>query len=179
MRHCFQGRWTCSQVFKGLPFSVEMLPLWLKHMYSALSVLTWRPMQPAAHSRICSKDSAWAGKFARSTVIGVVRVCNSLCGVCRWLYSCCFVGCCFQDLFNMAHSILVQLPSSFFYTRLISVDVVHPYSSMDTSAAWKKLCFILLDRSDFHMTDSLSIADHAFASHELISFSVDEIVLPR
>ena len=25
----------------------------------------------------------------------------------RWPYSCCFVGCCLQDLFNIAHSILV------------------------------------------------------------------------
>ena len=25
----------------------------------------------------------------------------------RWLYSCCFVGCCLQDLFNIARSILV------------------------------------------------------------------------
>ena len=25
----------------------------------------------------------------------------------RWLYSSCFVGCCLQDLFNIAHSILV------------------------------------------------------------------------
>ena len=25
----------------------------------------------------------------------------------RWLYSCCFVGCCLQDLFNIAPSILV------------------------------------------------------------------------
>ena len=30
------------------------------------------------------------------------------------MYSCCFVGCCFQDLFNIAHSILVQFPSTFF-----------------------------------------------------------------
>ena len=26
----------------------------------------------------------------------------------QWLYSCCSVGCCCQDLFNIAHSILVQ-----------------------------------------------------------------------
>ena len=26
---------------------------------------------------------------------------------CRWLYSSCFVGCCLQDLFNIARSILV------------------------------------------------------------------------
>ena len=29
----------------------------------------------------------------------------------RWLYSCYFVECCLQDLFNIARSILVKLPS--------------------------------------------------------------------
>ena len=65
----------------------------------------------------------------------------------RYPYSCCFVGCCFQDLSNIACSILMQLPSSFFSLNLVSVHVVHPYSSMDTIAAWKKLHFILLDKS--------------------------------
>ena len=50
------------------PFSVEMLPLWLKHMYSILSAFTWRPMQTAAHSRLCNRVSAWVGVFARSTM---------------------------------------------------------------------------------------------------------------
>ena len=95
----------------------------------------------------------------------------------RWPYSCCFVGCCLQDLFNIARSILVLLPSSFFSVRLVSVHVLHPYSSIDTTAAWKKLRFILLVRSDFHMIDSLSIAVHAFASHVLMSVSVDETLL--
>ena len=36
----------------------------------------------------------------------------------RWPFSCCFVGCCFQDLYNMARSILVQLPSNFFLYTL-------------------------------------------------------------
>ena len=58
--------------------------------------------------------------------------------------------------------------------RFVSVYVVHLYSSMDMTAAWKKLRFILSDRFDFHMTDNLSTADHAFASHVLMSFSVDE-----
>ena len=31
--------------------------------------------------------------------------------------------------------------------------------------AWKKLRFILVVRSDFHMSDSLLLAVHAFASH--------------
>ena len=50
----------------------------------------------------------------------------------RWPYSWCLVGCCHKDLFNIARSILVLLPSSFFSSRFISVHVVHPYSSIDT-----------------------------------------------
>ena len=97
----------------------------------------------------------------------------------KWLYSCClFVGCCLQDLFNIARSMLVQLPSSFFSIHLVRVHVVHPYISIDTTAAWKKLRFILSVRSDFHMTDSLSIPVHAFASLVLMSFSVDETLIP-
>ena len=43
----------------------------------------------------------------------------------------------------------------------------------------EKLRFILFDRSDFHKTNSLSIAVQAFTSFVLISFSVDEMLLPR
>ena len=50
---------------------------------------------------------------------------------------------------------------------------MHQYGSIDTTAAWKKMSFILSDRPDFHMTDSLSIAVYAFASRVLMSFSVD------
>ena len=97
----------------------------------------------------------------------------------RWPYSWCFVGCCYQDLFNIACNILVLLPSSFFSSCFVSVQVVHPYSSIDTTAAWKKLRFILSVRSDFHMIDRLWIAVHAFVSRVSMSFSVDEILLPR
>ena len=44
----------------------------------------------------------------------------------QWLNSCYFVGCCFQDLFNIARSILEQFPSSFSSRRFIKVRVVHP-----------------------------------------------------
>ena len=37
---------------------------------------------------------------------------------------------------------------------------MHPYSSIDVTAAWKKLRFILSVRSDFHIIDSLLIAVH-------------------
>ena len=70
------------------------------------------------------------------------------------------------------------LCSCLFSIRLVSVQVVHPYSSIDSTAAWKKLCFILLVGSDFHMTDSLYIAVHAFASQVSMSFSFDETLLP-
>ena len=97
----------------------------------------------------------------------------------RWSCSCCVVGCCLQDLFNIARSILVYLPSSSFSIHLVSVSVVHPYSSIDTTTAWKKLRFILLVRSVFHMTDSQSIAVHAFACRVLMSVLVDEPLFPN
>ena len=52
-------------------------------------------------------------------------------------------------------------------------------SNINMTAAWKKLRFILSVRSDFYMTDNLSIAIHAFASHVLMSFLIDETLLPR
>ena len=97
----------------------------------------------------------------------------------RWPYSWCLVGCCLQDLFNIARSILVLLPSSFVSSCFVSVQVVHPYNSIDTTAAWKKLRFISSVRNDFYMIHSLSIALHAFVSRMSMSFSADETLLPR
>ena len=97
----------------------------------------------------------------------------------RWPYSCRFMGCCLHNLINIARSILVYLPSSLFSISLVSVHVAHPYSCIDTTAAWKKLRFILSVRSDFHITDCLSISAHAFASYVLMAFSVDVTQLPR
>ena len=45
-----------------------MSPLWLNHIYSVLSALTWRPMPAAARSRLCSSFSDWASVFARSAM---------------------------------------------------------------------------------------------------------------
>ena len=94
-------------------------------------------------------------------------------------YSCCFLSCYLQDIFNIARSILVQLLLSFFSIRLVSVHVVHSYSSIDLTAAWKKLRFILSVKSDFHLTDSLLLAVHDFASSVSMSVSFDETLLPR
>ena len=97
----------------------------------------------------------------------------------RWSYNCFFVGCCFHNLFTIARSILVQFPFSSFSIRLVSVHVVHPYSRINTITTWKKLRFILLDQSVFCMIDNLTIAVHVFVSSILMSFSVDETLLPR
>ena len=90
-----------------------------------------------------------------------------------------FLGCCFQDLFSIARSILVQFLSSFFSISFVSVHVVHPYSNIDTTAAWKKFCFYLSDKTGFDMIDRVLIALPAFAMSILISLSVDETLLPR
>ena len=50
-----------------------------------------------------------------------------------------FCGMLLPVFFNIARSILVQILSSFFSIRLISVHVVYIYSRIDTTAAWKKL----------------------------------------
>ena len=89
------------------------------------------------------------------------------------------MGCCFQDMINIARNTLVQFPSSFFSISFVNIYVVHPYYSMDTTTARKKFRFNSSDRLNFHMIDSLSIAVHAFARRKLISFSVDKTLLPR
>ena len=47
------------------------------------------------------------------------------------------------------------------------------------AATWKKSCFILAERSDFHMIDNQSIVVHPFAKGMLASLSVNEMLLPR
>ena len=94
---------------------------------------------------------------------------------CKWPYSCCFMGC----LFNIACSILGKFPFSVFSMHFVSVLMVYLYSSIDTTAGWKKSRFIVSVRSDFHMIDSLSVAVHAFARCISTSLTVDEILLPR
>ena len=39
----------------------------------------------------------------------------------KWPYSCSFIGYCFQDLINIAHSILVRFPSRFFSICIVAI----------------------------------------------------------
>ena len=51
---------------------------------------------------------------------------------------------------------------------------MHPYSSIDTTAAWKKLGLILSVWSDFHTIDRLSVAVHTFADRSTLCNSVSD-----
>ena len=56
--------------FRGPLLVIELSPFWfwLTHLNLILFALRWRPMPPAASSRLCSWDSAWVGVFARSAL---------------------------------------------------------------------------------------------------------------
>ena len=80
----------------------------------------------------------------------------------RWPCSWCLVGCCRQDCSILLATFLCncRLASS----RFVNVQVVHTYSSIDTTAAWKKLRFILSVRSDFYMIDRLNLIQFSVLS---------------
>ena len=85
----------------------------------------------------------------------------------KWLYSCCFVGCCFGDLFNTARSIIRQFRFSFFSIYSISVCMVHPYSNIVANAVVKIFCCIYIyiyshPQTDcFVLSELFSVARHA------------------
>ena len=72
-----------------------------------------------------------------------------------WPYSFCFLF--LQDLFNIVRSIIVQLLSSFLSIHLASMWCIH-IAGLIRPLLGKKLLFILSGRSDFHITDSQSMA---------------------
>ena len=97
----------------------------------------------------------------------------------KWLYISCFVGCRVQNFFETARSILACLPSNFFSTISLRVNLVHLYGSTETVTVLKETRFILTEKSDFYIIDYLSIAIRAFVRLILKMISVDEILLPR
>ena len=60
--------------------------------------------------------------------------------------------------FRTSSKLLATFLCSFFSSCLVSFHVVHLHSSIETTAAWKKLRFILSVRSDFDMTSIWPIA---------------------
>ena len=91
----------------------------------------------------------------------------------KWLYSCYFFGCCFQELLKTARSLFVNTLS--FFSVFFLSSGVWQYSSIDTD--WKNSHFIQSEGLYFHQIDNLSITVHVLPMHLLISVSVDEILL--
>ena len=60
----------------------------------------------------------------------------------KWLYDCCFVVCCFQDLFKITCSIFVYFPSHFFSKHFVKVQGVLPSNSSDTGTVLKNSFFV-------------------------------------
>ena len=92
-------------LLSGPLFSVEMSPLWSKHMYSVLSALISRPMPPAARYKLCSSDSAWAGEFARSAISAY----SASVIVCAWYHQILF----FANLFVISPNTTSSSSASF------------------------------------------------------------------
>ena len=98
----------------------------------------------------------------------------------KWPYSCCFVVCCFQDLFKYHFCVVpIQLLFFFFFLSkpVVGIQVLQPYCSTDMATTWKK-SILFYQRSNFHVIDNVSVAVHVFPIRVLISLSVDEIVPP-
>ena len=94
----------------------------------------------------------------------------------KWPCSCSFLKCWFQYLFKIPCSIFVWF---LFFFSMGFVQVVHLHSITHSATDWNKYYFILLDWSNFYMSDYMSIAIHSFARYILTSLSGDEILLTR
>ena len=90
-------------------------------------------------------------------------------------YNCFLWGVAFKICSKQHIVFLYSSHLAFSLLCFVSIQVVHPYSSIDMATVWKKSHFILSERSDFHML----IAVHTFAMCLLTPFSVAEILLSR
>ena len=97
----------------------------------------------------------------------------------KWPYISCLVEFCVQNLYITMHRILVLFTSSFFSMHLVSVQVVHPYSSFTQPQLERNPMLFCRRDQIFYMINNLLIVFHTFVTLMLTSFSEDEIWLPR
>ena len=93
------------------------------------------------HRRKSLMSSSLLLQQCPACLVRLTRMVWVICG--RWPYSCFLVGCYFHVLFRITRSILVQLPSSLFSSRFVRDQMMQPYSSTDTTTAWKNCLFNL------------------------------------
>ena len=110
-------------------------------------VLAGRTKLARPYERSCKRaslmSSSWLLQQCPVCLVRLIWMVLQIGG--RWAYSCCSVGCFFYDFLCNCRQVFSSIP-------LVSVYVVHPYCSRDTTAAGEKLHFILSDISDFHRT---------------------------
>ena len=94
-------------------------------------------------------------------------------------YNRCFVGCFFQEMFRIARSMQVYVPSSLASSFLVSVHDNEPYTRTVWTAAWKKSRFMSSGSDDFQTSFRPSSAPHALPILVFTSASVDATLLPR
>ena len=95
------------------------------------------------------------------------------------LYSCRFEGCCSGIFSVQLLAFLFSFRLAFFSIRLVSVYVVYPFSSIDTTAAWKNCILFYRIGKTSYIINNILIAVHTFARRILPSFLVDETFLQR
>ena len=98
---------------------------------------------------------------------------------CRFPYNLCLVGCCFHEMLSAARSIRVYVPSNLCSRCFVSVHVVEPYISTDSTVARKNFRFKSSVRRDSQMEFILFRAFHALPIRMLTSLSVSATSLPR
>ena len=91
----------------------------------------------------------------------------------KWLNSSHFIGCGLQDFSKQHIAFLCNFHPAF----SLCISFVSRWC-IYTATFCKKSLFILSEWSNINMINNLSIAEHDFATHMLISLSVNEILLP-
>ena len=89
----------------------------------------------------------------------------------KWTYSCCFVGCCFQNLLKRREAPLFSFQQAF--SPVISLK-----SKGCNHTAWKNSHFYFI-RLNFDIIINLSLAFHASSIYTLTLLSADKILLLR
>ena len=93
----------------------------------------------------------------------------------RWLYSYCFVECCFQDLFKIVPTILVWFPAFPPCAYFVSMQCIHPYIITQPSLGRNPI-FIFIGATWFPLDRKYVNSCPCLQS---TSLSVDKILLPR
>ena len=94
----------------------------------------------------------------------------------KWLYSYCFIVCCFRISSKQHVAFLysdhIAFSSSILFASNWCINTVVPHSH-----SLEEIPFFIMKKINFHITDNLLIVVHAFPICKLTSLSVDEILL--